>query len=240
MYCDHSVSIKLHCIKIRLPNGTKTIQTFKMKLNIWQYTSIILFIAVLLLSGCYACEKNRSAKLAADLSKGTVVKTKTETVHDTVPVAFNTPVYVPKPYKVIVEKPVPVYVEGQTVIEKVDTAAILKDYYSTALYSDTQNVSNAQIIIDDQVSQNRIKSRKVSGNIQKEIITNTITNTVQAKKHNAVFVGIGGGYWNTSIFPNASLMFLNKSGVGYEVTAGVMNGQPMYSGGIKFKISFKK
>jgi hypothetical protein len=192
--------------------------------NFWFYTTIALAIVVFILAKC------KGGKEA-----GTIVKTDTVTVRDTVEVPFNTFVYVPQEKEIRV--PVPVYVEGKEVIREVDTANILKDYFSTRFYSDTQNVTNAQIIINDQVSENRIKQRQVLGTIEKEIVTNNITNTIEAKKRNALYGGVIGQGGGVPMALGGSVMFIHKKGIGLEAGALLdTKGKLIYQGSFKIKL----
>jgi hypothetical protein len=149
----------------------------------------------------------------------------------------STDVYVPQPYKVEVDRPVPVYVEGKEVIREVDTANILKDYFSTVHYSDSVSVDHGTVIINDQISENRIKQRQVTANLQREVITNTITNTVQEKKRNSVWVGLTGQGGNVPLAVGGSVMFLQKKGYGIE--AGILRnteGKTIYQGSLKLQL----
>jgi hypothetical protein len=204
--------------------------------NFWQYTSILLAIVVFILCGLLSCEHSKRKDLQKECGQK-LSKVDTVTVHDTIKEAFTMPVYVPQPYRIEVNKPVPVYVEGKEVIREVDTANILKDYFSTRFYSDTQNVTNAQIIINDQVSENRIKQRQVLGTIEKEIVTNNITNTIEAKKRNALYGGVIGQGGGVPMALGGSVMFIHKKGIGLEAGALLdTKGKLIYQGSFKIKL----
>lgn len=191
---------------------------------IWKISTIALIIVVILLAKCKGCKEG-----------GTIVKidSVTTVIHDTVP--FDIPIYVPQPYAV--KEPVPVYVLGPETVREVDTAAILKDYYSTRFYSDTQKLDRATIIINDQISENRIKQRQLSGNIIHDSITTTITKTIEAKKKNTVWFGLTGQGGNVPMAIGPSLMFLQKNGWGIEAGALInTEGKLIYQGSLKLQL----
>lgn len=97
--------------------------------------------------------------------------------------------YVPKPYKVSV--PVPYAVVDsftETVVERVDTTQILKQFYSTLYYSDTQPIKYGSITINDTVSKNKIQGRGLVINQDIPIVTKTITEVI--KRRNVLMVGV--------------------------------------------------
>jgi hypothetical protein len=190
---------------------------------IWKIATIALIIVVILLARCKGCKE-----------AGTIVKTDivTTIIHDTVP--FSTIVYVPQPYAI--EQPV--YVEGKEVIREVDTAAILKDYYSTRFYSDTQSLDRATVIINDQISENRIKQRQVYGNVIHDSIKTTITNTIVLPRKNELYGGvISQGGDNSPMSLGGSILFVQKKGWGIEAAALIdTKGNLIYQGSLKLKL----
>lgn len=78
-------------------------------------------------------------------------------------------------------------------LEGVDTAAILKDYFSTVVYKDTQNIDYGKIFITDTVSQNRIMARKLSTNLN--IPTITKTTVLSQPKRNILSIVVAGQYY---------------------------------------------
>lgn len=97
--------------------------------------------------------------------------------------------YIPKPYKVSV--PVPYAVIDsftETVVQPVDTAAILKQFYSTLYYSDTQPIKYGSITINDTVSKNKIQGRGLVVSQQIPVITKTITEAM--RRRNVLMVGV--------------------------------------------------
>lgn len=72
---------------------------------------------------------------------------------------------------IYVEVPVQVYVPTE-----VDTREVLKDYYSTRVYSDTITVEDlGYVSIVDSISQNKIVSRSFQANLIERTVTETIT-----------------------------------------------------------------
>ncbi len=206
-------------------------------MKFWQYTSLALAVIVFILLGLFSCEHGKVKRLQKDCDQK-LIKADTVTVHDTIKEAFDIIVYVPQIKEI--KTPVPVYVEGKEVIREVDTSAILKDYYTTVFYSDSQRVGGSTIRIDDQISQNRIKQRQVYGSIEREIVTNNITKTIEAKKKNILYAGIGGGWADSTLFPSASLLFVPKKGAAYQANVGLLNNKLFYQGQIFFPIRLNK
>lgn len=62
----------------------------------------------------------------------------------------------------------------EVVIEPVDSAEILKDYYAARIYSDTQRLKRGQVIINDTVSRNRITGRGLNVTGADTVIKNTV------------------------------------------------------------------
>ena len=72
---------------------------------------------------------------------------------------------------IYVEIPVQVFVPTE-----VDTMEVLKDYYSTRVYSDTLRVEDlGYVTVVDTISQNKIVSRAFQANLIQRTITETIT-----------------------------------------------------------------
>lgn len=60
-----------------------------------------------------------------------------------------------------------------TIWGQIDTLNILKDYFATRKYLDTVIMENGEIIIDEHISENKIKHRGVTLKTEDKIITNT-------------------------------------------------------------------
>lgn len=96
---------------------------------------------------------------------------------------------------------------GSIQFVNVDTFAILKDYFSNNIYSDTiLNDSTGFIFILDTLHQNRIKSRHINSELYSQINYVYITKTESVENKNKVFWGsevssdgnfsVGGAFQN--------------------------------------------
>lgn len=104
---------------------------------------------------------------------------------------------------------------------KIDTAAILKDYFAKVVYRDTLNFSEGSVIISDIISQNRIQARAFNPKINQKttIITNEITH--QAKEKGALYWGIMATKLNNDYGFGGGVMYKTaKSGV---IQLGITN-----------------
>lgn len=140
------------------------------------------------------------------------------------------------------------------VVEPTDTAAILREYYSFNLYSDTIPIIYkdkndtlvwswmGEAIISDTVSRNRILGRKFSYDIHWQEITKTITRTVYDKRAQlyAEF-GLLGNTSNLASGAEIGLLLKTKNdrmvGLGYET---IFDGENYFKIKYAHKISFKK
>lgn len=117
----------------------------------------------------------------------------TVTVTDTVIVPGDPyPVYtaprVPKPERII---------EYQVVPQKVDTAAILKDYFATRFYPDTlKNDTSMFIAVHDSVRENRIVSRRFIFQNKRpiSIVSNTTVTHNKKEPWFKLYLGLNASY----------------------------------------------
>lgn len=98
----------------------------------------------------------------------------------------------PVPYTIIKRDTIPLYdtvwEKGNTeyVLIPVDTANILKDYFSQVIYKDTvKNDTSALIVLNETILKNRIKMREV-------IFQNRRPTAIIEERKNALVFGIGG------------------------------------------------
>lgn len=151
------------------------------------YIIIGLVVIILLQRACTPSNKCPSAL--------TVVK------HDTSWQAFSKhdTVRVLVPYaKIVDHHPEPITITDtvfETVFQNVDTAAILRDYFATRFYSDTNSTDIGKVIIRDSVTQNKIKWRDVLFDLKFPVINNLAI----IKPHNQVYIGIDVGGTNSWI-----------------------------------------
>lgn len=93
---------------------------------------------------------------------------------------------------------------AEVIINPVDTAALLADYYASRFYKDSQTIKGATVVINDTVSRNRITGRQIILNRTDTTITNTIT--LRPPKRIV-------GYFTTSVAGSFSQPF-GSAGVG--------------------------
>ncbi len=96
-------------------------------------------------------------------------ETKTTDI-DTIYIQKNDSFYFPAPY--------PVYVSKPDIPEKVDTTAIINDYYSRKIYSELLiNTENLKLSLSDTVFQNSLLGRNLNYELTFPEITKTVTIT---------------------------------------------------------------
>jgi len=71
-----------------------------------------------------------------------------------------------------------------------DTVTIVKDYYTTKVYTDTFTLDSSKFTIIDTISQNAIQGRQFLAHIKERTIT--ITNDIYHKDKNSLYLGILG------------------------------------------------
>jgi hypothetical protein len=174
------------------------------------------------------------------------VSVKVDTVYKEV--KEEVPVYIPK-WRTRVET------ETDTIekLVNVDTAAILKDYYSKYKYTDTVKLTYTDTlgvkkkfghgIITDVVSQNQIIQRGIVWDYKIPYITKTIT--LQAPPRRQLYIGAGVAFNKVNFVDNVSggLIYKNKKDKIYQVSLGMSNqagtAAPFLGGGIYWKIKLK-
>jgi hypothetical protein len=149
----------------------------------------------------------------------------------------------PKPDTIIREgkkpKPVIIYQDGPAtyIMNDVDTAAILQDYFAKVYYSDSLQTQYGMITVEDSISQNRIQARRWLTNFTIPAITKTVTQAT--KPRSQLYAGFSGLFGQTAIGAEINLSLKNKKDQVYEVGAGLFGIQPYGRIGTKFKLSFK-
>lgn len=137
-------------------------------------------------------------------------------VHDTIEKTVLIPIT-----KIIEHTPAPVTVTDTvfiTDIQHVDTIAILKDYFATRNYSDTNHLEGfGNFIINDAITQNKIKNRQIIYNLK----IPQVTNTVAVKARNQVWGGFDLGGNKSFIGAGGQLTLKTKT-------------DKMYNGGIQY------
>lgn len=131
--------------------------------------------------------------------------------------------------------------EIQFVNGKVDTLAILKDYFAKVLYSDTIKIDTfGYVLIKDTISENRIKHRELVYNYKLPIIKETITNTITTRNQFYFGIDMYGTKPQPINYFGINLTLKNKKDRMYSIGAGITPGGIGYKVGIAWKIKIKK
>ena len=168
-------------------------------------------------------------------------------VHDTVPFEVEVEVEVPVEVEVEVEKlvEVPVY-------QKIDTAEILKVYTAKSEHKDLIVLPKNQgtVAVIDEISQNKVVSRKVDAKIKPTTVRDTIY-TPEPRK-TTYYVGFDSKFDDPNYVRLLGLGFIikDKRDRIYRISGGVENSvgpdrisgsfTPYVGGGIYWKIGSKK
>jgi hypothetical protein len=165
-------------------------------------------------------------------------------------VKVEVPKYVPKWRTKVETVEIPVQVSGDPI--PIDTAEILKDYYTRYHIIDTLVMHNPDsgshslgyAVVTDIIGKNAIVERSVVWKYQIPIVTHTIT--VHPKPKAQVYIGATANVNSVQILSSVSgaLLYKTKKDRIYLVNVGVAdNGQgvqPFLGGGIFWKIQLKK
>jgi hypothetical protein len=158
--------------------------------------------------------------------------------------------------KVVTKKGEDIYHE--TIVEKevlipvnVDTAALLKDYYSKVLYKDVLVLPDSlgTVAVTDTISQNKILGRTFNANVKQRTIKETMI--VKELPKTQVYYGFTGGFNKEDVVSNVGtgLLIKTKSDKIYQIGVGVANRvtdgtngtlSPYIGGGVYWKIRLKK
>jgi hypothetical protein len=113
-----------------------------------------------------------------------------------------------------------IYVEVEVPLEifipaDVDTMEVLKDYYTTRIYSDTLKVDSlGYVAIRDTISQNKIIGRWYDARITERTIRETIT--VKDLPKTQIWVGIGSST-NLTVAGNLSVITKRQKNIGVDI-----------------------
>jgi hypothetical protein len=158
--------------------------------------------------------------------------------------------------KVVTKKGEDIYHE--TIVEKeviipavIDTAALLKDYYSKVLYKDVLVLPDSlgTVAVTDTISQNKILGRTFNANVKQRTIKETTI--VKELPKTKVFYGLEGGFNKADFVSSvgAGVLINTKKdkiyqlglGVNNQTTDGINGGfTPYIRGGVYWKIKLKK
>ena len=158
--------------------------------------------------------------------------------------------------KVVTKKGDDIYHE--TIVEKevfipavIDTAALLKDYYSKVLYKDVLVLPDSlgTVAVTDTISQNKILGRTINANVKQRTIKETTI--VKELPKTKVFYGLEGGFNKADFVSSvgAGVLINTKKDKIYQLGLGVTNQTtdgtnggftPYVRGGVYWKLKLKK
>lgn len=143
---------------------------------------VIITLVIILSRACDKC-RNTTTKIKIDT---VYVQVKQDTSYIPVVKTVYLPGKAPKPF----EKWDTLYIPELT---EVDTLAILQDYYSFKMYSDTLKNKYGFVLVNDTISTNKIVGRGVKTQMTIPEITKTVTIT-HFKKNKKWAIGLQTGW----------------------------------------------
>jgi peroxiredoxin len=186
--------------------------------NLKNIIIIALVVIILLLNLC-----SPSSKTPPEDTIITTVKTEYKTIEKTYTV------YVPKWKTKIIT-------EIDSILTPVDSAEILKDYFTKYSYIDTINIDTIGVlVVSDTIFNNKIASRQTYTNVKYPITT--ITNTIYTNKRE-FYAGVGVAGDPTQLsYAGLEVMYKNKKKQMYGLGVGVSQKlQPVFTGRLYWKI----
>ena len=137
--------------------------------------------------------------------------------------------------------PVPYYRDTGSILwqyKDVDTATILREFFTVNYYRDTlKDDTSALIVLDDAVTQNKLGERVLFYQNRRPLAVTTIINQVGDIPRNKVFIGpvIGRSLNDPTI--GGSILLVGKKKFAYSYTYDILNKDHYL--GIYYKISLK-
>ena len=124
-----------------------------------------------------------------------------------------------------------VYVE---IPQNVDTSAILKDFYAMNMFADTLKTEIGNIVLNDTISQNKIKGRTYTASFKYPEIRTIVKERPKA----AVFAGLGSSINGEAKLQEVSAhIFLEtRKRRLYGVGVGIASGAPVYKFNVLLKL----
>lgn len=114
--------------------------------------------------------------------------------------------------EVLVPVEIPIFIETE-----VDTLSILKDYFSTRVYTDTLTIDDRNfVIVRDTISQNKVINRYWEARISERVVTETIT--VQRLPRVELWAGF---YTSNNYVYASSFGYVSKSRKFYGIDLGI-------------------
>ena len=205
--------------------------------------ALLLLIAIVVFQQCGGNKTKTGEIVKVDGKKYELIKHEIDTVE-----VVKT--------KVVTRRGEDIYHE--TIVEKevliptiIDTAALLKDYYSKVLYKDVLVLPDSlgTVAVTDTISQNKILGRTFNANVKQRIIKETTI--VKELPKTKLFYGFEGGFNKADVVSHIGMgILLNTKtdkifnlgiGVANRVVDGT-NGRltPYINGGVYWKIRAKK
>lgn len=208
---------------------------FLEKLDLKTILIIGLIVVILLMRMCEGDSEGNKNTVKIDGKKYEVVK---HTV-DTVIVPVKQTVY--KEGKTIY-KEVPIYIQPNPEV-KIDTAQILKEFYSKVVYKDTLKLKDSlgYVTITDTITKNSILNRVYDANINKITIKDILI--VKDLPVNQVYIGGVTGFDKQNIvnFIGPNFVLKTKKDKMFSLGFGYgLNQNISVQAGIYWKISLKK
>ena len=206
---------------------------FLKKLDLKSLLIIGLIIVILLMRACSSNgDGNKGQQIKIDGKKYTIVKHTIDTIIKPVTQTVFKPgetIYIDRP--VIVKVPA-----------DVDTAAILKDYYTKYPYKDTLRLDEGlgYVAVSDTIFKNRILNRKFDSHVNKVTVRETLY--VEPAPKIQMFIGGVAGFDKVNIvnFVGPSIMLKDKKDKVYSLGIGYTNPKTVsIQGGIYWKIKLK-
>ena len=206
--------------------------------------AIALLVAIVVFQQCGGNKKGTGEIVKVDGKKYELIKHEIDTVE-----VVKT--------KVVTKKGEDIYHE--TIVEKeviipaiIDTAALLKDYYSKVLYKDVLVLPDSlgTVAVTDTISQNKILGRTFNASVKQRTIKETLI--VKELPKTQVYYGFTGGFNKVDVVSNlgAGVLIKSKSDKIYQLGIGIANKvgtdgtngtlSPFIGGGVFWKIKFKK
>jgi len=188
--------------------------------NLQTVIILVLIIVILLMRNC-------SGKSTTSPNKPRIEK---DTVVEYITITKNTPVYIPK-IKYINK----IDIDTFLVSNRIDTNAILADYYSEVYYDDEQNLDSLYLTILDTISQNRIIGRQIKYTLKYP--QTTITEKIYINQRE-FYVGLGGAGTFTQLnYFGTELLYKNKKKQAYGLGVGInQNLVPVLSARMYWKL----
>ena len=184
--------------------------------NIQSLLIVVLIVVIFLMRGC----SGKGTPTEPQIIRDTIV--------ESIIIEKQYPIYVPKVQYIT-------QVDIDTFSTPIDTSVILSDYYAIKTYEDKQVLDSLNLTIIDTISQNQIKSRKISYTFTYP--QTTIRETIILNKRELYF-GIGAtGNQDQLQYLGGEMIFRNKKRQAYGLGVGVdQNLVPVVSARMYWKL----